>query len=41
VRGVLRDPEGRSCVEAEGLFVLPRWARESLAASKQDPPGFE
>jgi acyl-coenzyme A thioesterase PaaI-like protein len=41
VLGVLRDPEGNPCVEAEGLFVLPRWARESLAAWKQAPPGFE
>jgi acyl-coenzyme A thioesterase PaaI-like protein len=27
-RGVLRDPEGNTTVEAEGLFVLPRWAEE-------------
>lgn len=33
-RGHLIGPEGVT-VEAEGLFVLPRWAREALA--KQDP----
>jgi uncharacterized protein (TIGR00369 family) len=28
VRGEIRDPEDRVTVEAEGLFVLPRWAAE-------------
>ena len=28
VRGVVRDVEGRTTVEAEGLFILPRWATE-------------
>jgi len=27
-RGVLRDPDGNTTVEAEGLFVLPRWAKD-------------
>ena len=27
-RGVLRDADGNVTVEAEGLFVLPRWATE-------------
>ena len=30
-RGVLRDPDGNTTVEAEGLFVLPRWATEHPA----------
>lgn len=33
-KGHLRDAEGVT-VEAEGLFILPRWAREAIA--KQDP----
>jgi acyl-coenzyme A thioesterase PaaI-like protein len=28
VKGQLRDAEGRVTVEAEGLFILPRWATE-------------
>jgi acyl-coenzyme A thioesterase PaaI-like protein len=27
-RGVIRDPDGNVTVEAEGLFILPRWAAE-------------
>jgi acyl-coenzyme A thioesterase PaaI-like protein len=42
-RGHLMDAEGVT-VEAEGLFILPRWAREALAAHQaagaegQEPP---
>ncbi|MBI2242897.1 MAG: PaaI family thioesterase [Nocardioides sp.] len=32
-RGHLRDAEGVT-VEAEGLFILPRWAREAIAAHR-------
>lgn len=34
VRGVIRDAEGNDTVEATGIFILPRWAREKLAADK-------
>lgn len=30
VRGVLRNAEGDTSVEAEGVFILPRWAREAM-----------
>ena len=36
-RGALTGPEGVT-VEAEGLFILPRWARE---APEPTPPTFE
>lgn len=35
-RGHIVGPEGTT-VEAEGLFILPRWARESLAAREAEP----
>ncbi|WP_203336365.1 PaaI family thioesterase [Nocardioides limicola] len=38
VAGQLSDADGVT-VEAEGLFVLPRWAREQMAAAK--PTAFE
>ena len=41
VRGVVRDAEDRDCVEAEGVFILPRWAREQLERSGERPPKFE
>jgi acyl-coenzyme A thioesterase PaaI-like protein len=38
VRGEIAGPDGVS-VEAEGLFILPRWAREAI--ERHDPsPGF-
>jgi acyl-coenzyme A thioesterase PaaI-like protein len=37
-RGHLADDEGIT-VEAEGLFILPRWAREK--AAQEPPPFFE
>lgn len=40
VKGHLRDNEGRPTVEAEGLFVLPRWAREAIDAQRR-PSRFE
>lgn len=39
VKGVLRNAEGETTVEAEGVFILPRWAREKLA--EQQPPRYE
>lgn len=41
VKGELRDAEGEITVEAEGLFILPRWAREQLAQSGETPPQYE
>jgi hypothetical protein len=35
VRGHLADPEGHVTVEAEGLFILPRWARTAAAADDE------
>ncbi|MCZ4499327.1 MAG: thioesterase superfamily protein [Marmoricola sp.] len=41
VKGWLKDAEGDTCVEAEGLFILPRWARDQIAASGEPPPQYE
>ncbi|MGO4258273.1 PaaI family thioesterase [Marmoricola sp. RAF53] len=41
VKGWLKDAEGDVTVEAEGLFILPRWAREQLAESGETPPQYE
>jgi acyl-coenzyme A thioesterase PaaI-like protein len=41
VKGRLCEAAGNPTVEAEGLFILPRWAREALAASGQGPGSFE
>lgn len=41
VKGELRDADGEVTVEAEGLFILPRWAREQLAESGETPPQYE
>jgi acyl-coenzyme A thioesterase PaaI-like protein len=38
-RGEIHGPDGVT-VEAEGLFVLPRWARERMAASEGPSPRF-
>lgn len=38
VKGHLKDAEGRPTVEAEGLFILPRWARELIAEREQNRP---
>lgn len=38
VRGHLLDPEGTLTAEAEGLFVLPRWAREAIARGDTPRP---
>jgi acyl-coenzyme A thioesterase PaaI-like protein len=39
-RGHVSDAEGVT-VEAEGLFILPRWAREQIAAREETPTYFE
>ncbi len=41
VKGWLKDADGDICVEAEGLFILPRWAREQLAETGETPPQYE
>lgn len=41
VKGWLKDADGEVTVEAEGLFILPRWAREQLEASGEAPPQYE
>lgn len=35
VRGHIAGPDGEPTVEAEGLFILPRWAREAMAKAKE------
>jgi hypothetical protein len=39
--GRVCDAAGNPPVQAEGLFILRRWAREALAASGQGPRSFE
>jgi acyl-coenzyme A thioesterase PaaI-like protein len=41
VKGHIRDAEGNPTVEAEGLFILPRWARDAMAESRERPSSFE
>lgn len=41
IKGHLKDADGRVTVEAEGLFILPRWARESVDSWPRRPPTFE
>lgn len=41
VRGHIKDAEGHPTVEAEGLFILPRWAREAMARTEERPTRFE
>ena len=41
VKGHLTDAEGRPTVEAEGLFILPRWARGLTAGGDERPERFE
>jgi acyl-coenzyme A thioesterase PaaI-like protein len=38
-RGELSGPEGVT-VEAEGLFILPKWARERMANGEEPSPRF-
>jgi acyl-coenzyme A thioesterase PaaI-like protein len=41
VKGELRRADGTVTVTAEGVFILPRWAREELAAHGGTPPQYE
>ena len=41
VRGHILAADGEPTVEAEGLFILPRWAREAMAAAKARGHTFE
>jgi len=41
VKGELRRADGTVTVTAEGIFILPRWAREQLAERGGAPPQFE
>ena len=41
VHAELRRADGEVTVRAEGIFILPRWAREALAQHEQKPPRFE
>lgn len=40
VHGVLRDYKGRDTATAEGVFIMPKWAREQLAGAVI-PPRFD
>lgn len=41
VKGHIKDADGQVTVEAEGLFILPRWARDLMAAEKERATPFE
>jgi acyl-coenzyme A thioesterase PaaI-like protein len=41
VKGEMRRADGTVTVTAEGIFILPRWAREELARQGQVPPQYE
>jgi acyl-coenzyme A thioesterase PaaI-like protein len=41
VKGELRRTDGTVTVTAEGIFILPRWAREKLAEDGGTPPQYE
>jgi acyl-coenzyme A thioesterase PaaI-like protein len=41
VKGELRRADGTVTVTAEGVFILPRWAREQLAERGEAPPQYE
>ncbi len=41
VKGELRRADGECTVRAQGIFILPRWAREALAEHQQNPERFE
>lgn len=41
VRGVMRNADGEDTVQAEGIFILPRWAREKQAGEGSAPNRFE
>ncbi len=41
VHGEMRDAEGQCTVQAEAVFILPRWARSAFAQQSPKPPRFE
>jgi acyl-coenzyme A thioesterase PaaI-like protein len=41
VKGEFRRDDGRTTVEVEGIFILPKWAREALSEEGHRPPRFE
>jgi acyl-coenzyme A thioesterase PaaI-like protein len=41
VKGELRRADGTVTVTAEGIFILPRWAREEQARHGGTPPQYE
>jgi acyl-coenzyme A thioesterase PaaI-like protein len=41
VHGELRRADGKPTVDVEGIFILPRWAREALEKEGRNPPRFE
>jgi acyl-coenzyme A thioesterase PaaI-like protein len=41
VHAELRRADGEPTVRAEGIFILPRWAREALDEHRGKPPRFE
>jgi acyl-coenzyme A thioesterase PaaI-like protein len=41
VRGEFRRADGETTVEVEGIFILPKWARDALAKDGKNPPRFE
>jgi acyl-coenzyme A thioesterase PaaI-like protein len=41
VKGELRRADGTITVTAEGIFILPRWAREEMARDGGTPPQYE
>jgi acyl-coenzyme A thioesterase PaaI-like protein len=41
VHAELRRADGEATVRAEGVFILPRWAREALEEHQAKPPRFE
>jgi acyl-coenzyme A thioesterase PaaI-like protein len=41
VKGELRRADGTVTVTAEGIFILPRWAREEIANRGETPPQYE
>jgi acyl-coenzyme A thioesterase PaaI-like protein len=41
VKGEMRRADGTVTVTAEGIFILPRWARDQLAAQQDAPPQYE
>jgi len=41
VQGAMRNADGEDTVRAEGIFILPRWARERLARNEAAPERFE